>query len=206
MPIPISSFLIPRGSSTYFLLEDKYIRGGLQIAVDAAERDAIIELNRKAYMIVITEDDGRMWQLQPDLVTWLELLIGGGGGQDAGPRQTVEHTIPEIPGESYADFTLPLGSTVLVYSLSVSSPCIVQVHETELRLDTNPFVFVATEDHLVDDGTTTMSDGSVIRGRRYHIWSDQSPTPEGNAFFRVLNPAQEPIAVTVRISFKPIES
>lgn len=205
MPIPVASFLVPRGDNTFFILEDKYLRGGLQIAANAEERDAIIEMNRKPLMLVITEDDEKIWQLEKDLVTWREFNVGG-GGDGAGPRQTVTHTVNPVPAMSYADFELSLGNTVIVHRLSVSAPCIVEVHSTPERIDTNQFRFIATEDHLEDDGSAELADGTIVRNRRFHIWSNLEDQPSGNVFFRLLNPTEEEIAVTVTILFKPVEA
>lgn len=212
MAIALASFLVPRNNNTWFIVEDKYIRGGLQVAETFEDRDAINPINRKKGMICVVsgaegdEDENSLWILEADLETWTKFEPGGSGG-DAGPRQTVVHRVETpVPGLSYADFTLEMGMTVLVYRLSVNVPCVVQVHETESRNDTNPFMFVATEDHLVDDGSTTLTDGTVIRGRRYHIWSNQDEVPVPKIYFRILNPSEDPISVELNVNFKPIEA
>lgn len=204
MPIPVASFFLPRGTNTYFLLEDKYVRGGLQIAENAAARDSIIEMNRKPFMIVITEDDGLMWQLDRDLVTWNEFKMGGGDG-DGGPRQTIVHTVPEIAPYSYAEFELPLGNTAIVYRLSVSAACTVEAHSTPEMADSNPFRFIATAEYLQDDGSTELADGTIVRNRRYHLLANLEEEPSGNIYFRILNTSEEAISVELTCMFKPIE-
>ncbi len=206
MPIPVASFFVPRGSQAVFILEDKYIRGGLQIAPNAADRDAILEDNRKPFMLVITEDDGKMWQMDRDLVTWHEFKLGS-EGDGLGPRQTVMHTVPEIPPASYADFSLPLGNTVIVHRLQVSAPCILEVHSTPDRIDTNPFRFIAIEGFLEDDGSAELEDGTIVRNRRYHIWANLEDVPTGNVYFRALNTdAENAVTLVTKILFKPVEA
>lgn len=204
MPIPVASFLVPRGGGTFFLLEDKYIKGGLQIVADAAERDAIDEFNRKPLMLVITEDDEKIWQLQKDLISWAEFSVGGGDG--SGPRQTVTHNVPEIPPMSYADFSLPIGNTVIVQRLTVNAPCLLEVHSTPERVDSNPFRFIATADHLEDDGSAELADGTIVRNRRYHLWVNLEDEPSGDVFFRVFNTNEEDqLMFKITILFKPVE-
>ena len=210
MPVAVASFLIPRTGSDYFLLEDKYLRGGLQVLANAEERDYMPEDRLKAGMIVVTQNDGVLWQLQADEITWTELKLGGGepgdgeGGGGTKPRRTIDHTV-SIQSFSYADFSLPMGNTVIVHKLSVSAPCSVEVHETVERIDSNPFVFVAGDGHLVDDGSSMMEDGTIIRNRRYHIWANMEPEPNGEIYFRILNSTENELTVTITVSFKPVE-
>lgn len=209
MPINISSFLLPRQGSKYFLLEDIYLRGGFQVHLDHEARDAIPETSRKFGMLVFTQDDKKLWQLDEDMVTWAEFKVGGddgGEGEDPKPRQTVEHTIAEIPPQSYGDFSLPMGNGVIVYALRVSAPCQLEVHETKERIDGNPYRFIATEEQLYDDGTSVMEDGTIVRNRRYSIWANMDAEPNGDIHFRILNPSDDMTTVTVYITFKPFEA
>ena len=63
MPINLTSFLQPANNNTFPLVEDKFIRGGMRTVVDITARDIIPANNRKAGMIVITQDTMSMWQL-----------------------------------------------------------------------------------------------------------------------------------------------
>ena len=91
MPINLASFLLPRSGQTYFLLEDKYVKGGLRVVADAAERDAIDESTRKPGMLVITANDNVVHRLGTDLVSWTVAPIQGpqgpqGPAGDTGPQ------------------------------------------------------------------------------------------------------------------------
>ncbi len=72
MAVNVSSFLLPRNGAKWFVLEDIYLRGGFRIVANLEERNTIHASSKKARMVVITADDGKVWQLQPDMLTWAE--------------------------------------------------------------------------------------------------------------------------------------
>lgn len=201
MAVQLSSFIVPKGGNTWFILEDKYLRGGLQVLANAAARDAIVPENRKASMIVITQDDNKLWQLDKDLVTWKAFSAGGG----TPTRQTVKYATKSLNPNDVENFSLELGRTAVVYKLSVDTPCVVEAFETVLREDTNPYKFVATSDHLEDDGSSLMTDGTVLRGRRYTILSNQETGESMDIYFRITNNDIVAKNVNLTLSFLPIE-
>ena len=73
MPIYIASAFVPKNNGLFYLLDDKYIRGGFQVVADNVARDAIFSANRKQGMVVLCKDSSELYQLQADLTTW-ELL------------------------------------------------------------------------------------------------------------------------------------
>ena len=73
MPIPMSSFFIPRNGATWYLVEDTYTKGGLRVVADYNARALIHPANLKAGMLVVTANDRKIWQLAEDLQTWIEL-------------------------------------------------------------------------------------------------------------------------------------
>lgn len=204
MPYQFTSFLLPKNANTFFLLEDRYFKGGLQVRADTTDRDAIPAGNRKSGMIVVTQTDNHLWQLAPDLVSWSLVQAGGGGGLGA-VRQTAIHTTPTLAPNGFEDFTLDLGKSALVLSLSVSIPVLVEAFETPARTDANPYTFLATLDHLTDDGTTLMTDGTVFKNRRYSILTNAEVPPTNTIPFRITNPGQLPTGVTLTILFLPLE-
>lgn len=72
MAVSLSSFLIPSNGGKFFLLEDIYLRGGFRIVPTAEARNTMHASVKKPRMVVITADDGKVWQLQPDNKTWTE--------------------------------------------------------------------------------------------------------------------------------------
>lgn len=202
MAIQLPSFLIPRGGNKWYLLEDKYIKGGLQVAATIADRDSIDTENRKAGMLVVVQADGKIYQLESSLTSWKEFQVGGG----APVRQTVEYTTISLAPNAADYFALSLGRSALIFKLIVDTPCIVEAFGTVLRDENNPYKFVATSDHLEDDGSTLMSDGTVLRGRRYSILAN---TESGNAtdiYFRLTNKDVVEKNINLTIQFLPLES
>lgn len=205
MPINLASFIQPRNGNSYFLLEDVYLRGGFQVRQNAADRDAINELNRKAGMLVMTQDDNKIWVLQTDLATWQELQVGGGSG-GAGERQQLLHTTAALATDQWDDFSLPLGKTTTLLRLQVDHPCMVEAYGTSMRDESNPYKFVASAEHLSDDGSTKLSDGSVIYGRRYAILSNMEQPASANIYFRIYNQgADTENGITMTVDFLTLE-
>lgn len=71
MPLQIASFLIPKNGLSFYLLEDIYLKGGMQVVPSTQERDAIPETSRKPGMLVYTVADEKFWQLRTDGLTWI---------------------------------------------------------------------------------------------------------------------------------------
>ena len=63
MPIQVASFLLPRNGATWYVLEDKYLKGGLRVCADVAERTAIHAASLKKGMLVVMLDDNKIYQL-----------------------------------------------------------------------------------------------------------------------------------------------
>lgn len=218
MSIKIPDFIIPSGGSTEFLIEDKYVRGGLHTVATYTDLALLNTTTLKVGMLCVTQDDLKVYQLS-ELNTvgnakvgiW-EIFNAGGGntGGGLGFRQTVTHLEQNILAGASREFSLPLGKTALVYKLEVDTSCKVEAFDTLARDETNPFLFIATPDHLKDDGSTLMTDGTILRGRRYTILSNQenvgNATTDINIYFRVTNTDVVDKGVSLTISFLPIES
>lgn len=102
-------------------------------------------------------------------------------------RKKFNYTIEDLPAGQVAEFTMDLGIASIVYALTVSRPCLVEVFSTEAKDETNPYTFLATLDHLTDDGTVLLDDGSVIQQRQYSIFANQEEPPRGAVYARVSN-------------------
>ncbi len=75
MPIFVSSSLAPKSGATWFILEDKYLRGGLQVCATLTVRNAIDAFNRKAGMLAFVAEDQTLYMLEADLTTWTEAQV-----------------------------------------------------------------------------------------------------------------------------------
>lgn len=209
MAIQVSSFLVPKNFNSWYILEDRYLKGGLRVCTTLEEREAIPPESRKHGMLVVVQAEEKMWMLNEDLETWKEFKTGGGG---TGVRQKVVQRVRGLASQDHADFALQLGQTALILALEVDTVVQVEAFEHSTMDDTNPYRFVATDDHLIDDGSTKMTDGTILRGRRYSIFCNQDPIPTQDIYFRITNidaaPATGEIPVkdvTLTLTFLPLE-
>lgn len=102
-------------------------------------------------------------------------------------RRKFEYYINSFPVGAYETFVMDIGIANIVYNLTVSRPCLIEVFSNKLYNDTNPYAFLATVDHLIDDGTVLLDDGSVIQQRQYSIFANLEDPPEPNVYARITN-------------------
>ena len=102
-------------------------------------------------------------------------------------RRTFTYTTPAIPANQSHEFVMELGVSVVVYGLTVSRPCRVEVFNNAAKTETNPYTFVATDSHLTDDGSVLLSDGSVIQSRQYSIFANLDDPAQPKAYVRISN-------------------
>ena len=95
MPVQVASFLIPRNGNQWYLVEDKYLKGGLRVVTDVSERTAIHPSSLKAGMIVLMRSDNKFWQLGADLATWTLFTGADGAPGEAGAQGPAGETGPQ---------------------------------------------------------------------------------------------------------------
>ena len=78
MPVQLASFLIPRNSAKWFLLEDVYFKGGYRALPTVADRDAIHSSCLKVGMLVRTNDTGQTWRYAGSVEGWVLQPLGAG--------------------------------------------------------------------------------------------------------------------------------
>lgn len=77
MPVMMTSFIVPASAALPYLLEDKYIKGGLRFVDTIVNRDAIHSFARREGMLVYVQEDKTYYQLDADMVTWKGATLGG---------------------------------------------------------------------------------------------------------------------------------
>lgn len=204
MPIQLASNIVPRNQNTWYLLEDVYLKGGFQVRTDTDDRDSIDPLNLKAGMLCLTQDTKTLWILGDDLATWTVFSTGGGSGTSFTRQVVVQDCGTMLPG-AVTQFTLQLGKTAMILVLAVTYPVLVEAFSTPAMNDTNPYRFLATADHLADDGSMILSDGSIINLRRYAVFANMETPPTDNIYFQVTNQGTTSASVALTITFLPIE-
>lgn len=114
MPVTMNSFLTPVSAALPFLLEDKYLRGGMRCYATLAERDAIVAGTKKPGMLVYVSEVRTLYQLQEDKTTWEKANLGGKNYKFQSPLVSAEdadgnivvglntnNSIPDSPGAGY---------------------------------------------------------------------------------------------------------
>ena len=86
--------------------------------------------------------------------------------------------IDNLLGYGKVEFTMKLGQAAIVYNLSVSRPVKVEVFGTPEKNEPNPYTFIATPDHLTDDGSVWLNDGSSYQSRQYSIFTNLEEPPK----------------------------
>lgn len=80
MSIKVIDELAPKTPAVFPVLDDQHLRGGARQVANATARNAIPAGHRKIGMLVVTQDDGKLWKLDTDLLTWVEFTSSGGAG------------------------------------------------------------------------------------------------------------------------------
>lgn len=97
-------------------------------------------------------------------------------------RRRYATRIDTLLGYGSVQFNLPLGVSSIVYGLTVSRPVKVEVFGTAARDEPNPYTFIATPDHLTDDGSVILNDGSSFQSRQYSIFANLEDPPTQNVY------------------------
>lgn len=227
MPVTLGSNIVPKNGQTYYLLEDVYLKGSLQVRKTLADAEAIDANNLKQGQLILVLDESIIYQQTADLTvdgnvpTWEKFVIkadnidpsvgsggSGGGGSSGGTslRKVLIYTTEELTPTSSLDFEVDLeGPTVMVLRFAVSRACRVKVFSSASRDDVNPYEFVATDDKLFDDGTTLLSDGTVLRSRQYSIFVNMDDPVSNKYYFTVANEDDVSGPVVLTLTYLPIE-
>ena len=123
-------------------------------------------------------------------------------------RQVFEiQTINLQPNETEA-FTLDCGKSAIIQRLEVSHPALVQVWgvpDYNTQIDPNPYTFRATSDHLFDDGSTYLRDGTIIKTRQYSIFANLQSPSQPQVYGTITNIGAILTRITLKIQYLTIE-
>ena len=221
MALQIASDLVPSAGGTFYLMEDVYIKGGLQVRPTIADRDAIPLTNLKIGQLVLCLEDSKIWKVSelvlqtrdnPDVeeyAAWEELELGGGAGGTPGDvqrRQVVIHTIETLSVDGEVEFPLSLGTSSIILKLTVSRPVRVKAFSTPEKDEPNPYEFLATDDHLTDDGSQKLADGTIFRTRNYSILANFEDPAKNDIYFTISNVSEDEGQVILTITYVPLEA
>jgi len=120
-------------------------------------------------------------------------------------RRKYQTTINNLLGFGSVELTLNLGISSIVYGVNVSRPVKVEVFGTPQKDEPNPYTFIATPDHLTDDGTVVLNDGSSFQSRQYNVFANMEDPPVPNVYVTVssLSPFEALSPVTLSFFYYP---
>lgn len=105
-------------------------------------------------------------------------------------------------------FVIDCGKSAIVQRLEVDGPCVVEVFGTENHspiLDQTPYRFVAVAGHLVDDGSTTLRDGTVIKSRQYSIFVNLETPGKPQVYGQITNSQPVAASITIKLMYLTVE-
>lgn len=123
-------------------------------------------------------------------------------------RKKFELTTLTLAPNDYEDFVIDCGSSAIVQNLKVSAPCVVEVFGVEDHNpvdDPNPYRFLATSDHLMDDGSTMLRDGTVFKTRQYSIFVNLEKPNKPQMYARITNNQPQAVAITLTLFYLTVE-
>lgn len=100
--IRVINTIKPKNDADFPIAEDVNLKGAFRTVADAAARNAITANHRKVGMFVVTQDDGKVWQLDSDLTSWTEFTGGGAVPTfytvtGTAPTPAVDFPVPNVP-------------------------------------------------------------------------------------------------------------
>ena len=133
MAVRVQDTIKSKNDADFPVVDASDVKGGHQQVADHAARDAITAAHRSAGMYATTQNDGKVWRLENDLVTWTE-ASGGGGGTLAG----------DVTGASGANTVAAIQGIPSMDPAGKSDTALVEVKET-----LHPVVLTITEPTVI---------------------------------------------------------
>lgn len=181
----------------------KYGKGGWRGVPTYADLALIPEGRLDDGMAVYVIETGVVYTWNETEGQWVYFIKGG----DISPKRiTVEYTVVNLVAGQTQSFELPMAKASIIYGLTLSKVAKITAWSTPDKDETNPYIFLATVDHLTDDGSTILSDGSILRNRKYSIFVNMEDPATNKIYFDVENIDFQPGDVTVTITYLPIEN
>lgn len=208
MPVYFGSDLQPRPGIDTYLVQGKYLKGSFSVFDTFADVQALDRLNIELGQIAYVKDDDTYWKLTTLerqnsgwVIEWTPWKIGSGF-----ERQSIEYITNTLTPDNYEDFELELGKSCNIYTLKVDKPCTVKAYSTPDRDENeNPYIFVASADNLVDTGLTWLSNGNILKNRRYSILANLENPPTEKIYFSIVNNTFADAQITLQITFLRLE-
>jgi len=123
-------------------------------------------------------------------------------------RQTYSiKTILLTPNASES-FVIDCGASAIVQRLKVDSPCVVEVFGVADHNpidDPTPYTFIAKADRLMDDGSTVLRDGTVLKTRQYSIFVNLENPKRPQVYGKITNNQPTSVSITLTLTYLTVE-
>lgn len=180
----------------------QYGKGGWRSVATHDDLAAISDQRKEDGMVVFVIETSTAYTWNLTTQTWDFFAAGG----DTSPKRiTQTHTVTNLVAGTPQSFFLELAKASIIYDLTLSRVAKITAWSTPAKDETNPYIFSATADHLTDDGSTVLSDGSILRNRKYSIFVNMEDPIGTKIYFDMENIDFQPGDVTVSITYLPIE-
>lgn len=124
------------------------------------------------------------------------------------PRKLFEITTLLLAPNASESFVIPCGATAIVQRLRVSAPCMVEVYgvaDHNPIVDPTPYKFLATADHLFDDGSTALRDGTIIKTRQYSMFVNLDTPLKPQMYGVITNTTAQSVAIKLTLTYLTVE-
>ena len=123
-------------------------------------------------------------------------------------RKTYEIKTLLLAPNASETFVIDCGASAIVQRLEVDSPCVVEVYGVADKNpvdDPTPYKFVATADHLIDDGSTQLRDGTIIKTRQYSIFVNLENPKQPQVYGVITNNQSTSASITLTLTYLTVE-
>lgn len=130
--------------------------------------------------------------------------VGASGNTGGAPTvSNITFITNSLGYDQFQNFTLDTGTMFVLQKIEVDGPCRIECHTTSSYNDTNPYIFVATDSHRVDDGSYT-SNGQTYYGPRFITLMNLESPSSGKSFWKVTQASTGPAKpITIKVAAVP---
>jgi len=123
-------------------------------------------------------------------------------------RKTFELKTLLLAPNASESFVIDCGASAIVQRLKVDKMCVVEVFGVEDHNafdDPTPYKFAAVTGHLMDDGSTVLRDGTVLKTRQYSIFVNLETPKRAQVYGKITNTGPLAASITFDLTYLTVE-
>lgn len=122
-------------------------------------------------------------------------------------RKTFTYQTLELEADEFETFEIPVGCSCLVTRLEVDDLCTLEIFSDSVLSDSTPYTFISTEDHMIDDGRTLMTDNTTTVSKRVFTLVNRDQPVKNVVYGRITNSQSAlPLKVNLIIEYISLET